>query len=189
MVQSASDRGKALDRQFSDGLGKVQHFSPTVSAKGQSRYLCLANREKKQVKLTTSQQDIQCPAEHIFRGVEKGAMTQTEVRGAAYLVPGPPANFEVWQFLQTLDEILFTNIDITGSVLAFIFINLASNMPFQEALRAEVRARKSQASYTATEYIAQQNSLLHCVTLESPRISPALGKFDMPYKPNDCVIG
>lgn len=57
-------------------------------------------------------------------------------------------------------------------------------MPFQEALRAEVKARKSQASYTVADYIAQQNSLLHCVTLESLRISPALGKFDILCKPN-----
>ena len=71
---------------------------------------------------------------------------------------------------------LFTNIDITGSVLAFILINIASNMPFQEALRAEIKARKIQASYHVGDYIAEQNSLLHCVILESLRISPALRK-------------
>ena len=87
-------------------------------------------------------------------------------------------HFDVRQFLQTLDEILFTNIDITGSVLAFIFINTARNAPFQEELRAEIKARKSQASYNVVDYIAQQDSLLHCVTLESLRISPALRKFD-----------
>ena len=88
------------------------------------------------------------------------------------------SHFDVRQFLQTLDEILFTNIDITGSVLAFIFINTARNAPFQEALRAEIKARKSDASYNVADYIAHQNSLLHCVTLESLRISPALRKIN-----------
>ena len=69
---------------------------------------------------------------------------------------------------------LFTNIDITGSVLAFIFINIASDLPFQEALRAEIKERKGQASYNVADYIAEQKSLLHCVILESLRISPAL---------------
>ncbi|KAL9045363.1 MAG: hypothetical protein Q9214_001576 [Letrouitia sp. 1 TL-2023] len=163
VVQSTSNNRKALDGQFSEKLGKFQHFSPRV-------------------KLTTSQQGIRCPAEHIFRGVEKGAMTQTEVREAAYVIPGPPTDFGVWQFLQTLDEILFTNIDITGSVLASIFINLALNVFFQETLRAELKARKSQASYTVADYIAQQDSLLHCVTLESLRISPALA-----FSPAECT--
>ena len=98
------------------------------------------------------------------------------------------SHFDVRQFLQTLDEILFTNIDITGSVLAFIFINTARNAPFQEALQAEIKARKSQVSYDVAHYIADQNSLLHCVTLESLRISPALRKFNKTSTPPPLAL-
>ena len=99
----------------------------------------------------------------------------------------PSADCDTSQFLQTLDEILFTNIDITGSVLAFIFINTARNMQFQEALQAEIKARKSEASYDVADYIAHSNSLLHCTTLESLRISPALREFDKTSKSPSCA--
>lgn len=81
------------------------------------------------------------------------------------------------QFLQTVDEMLFFNIDITGSIVAFILVNLASNKPFQEKLRLEIAEQKSQASYNVTEYIGRQDTLLHYVTLESIRVTPAMCKF------------
>ncbi|KKY25509.1 putative cytochrome p450 monooxygenase [Phaeomoniella chlamydospora] len=106
---------------------------------------------------------ITCPAERIYKGVEMGQMSKTE-------------------YLQTLDEMLFTNIDITGSVLGFIFVNMASKNSFQEKLRAEVVGQKQQESYSIANYVAKQDSLLHYATLESLRISPALS-----FSPPECT--
>jgi hypothetical protein len=78
------------------------------------------------------------------------------------------------QFLQTVDEMLFFNIDITGSIVAFILVNLAGNLPFQEKLRSEITEQQNQASYDVAEYIIRQDTLLHYVTLESIRVTPAM---------------
>lgn len=89
------------------------------------------------------------------------------------------------KYLQTLDEILFTNIDVTGSVLAFLLLNLATASDFQTALRLEIqdhhildpsRSPDLPTNTPSSSYLSAQNSLLHFATLESLRISPALGK-------------
>lgn len=71
---------------------------------------------------------------------------------------------------------LFFNIDITGAIVAFILVNLARNIPFQAKLRSEIAEQKSQASYDMIEYIGRQDTLLHYVTLESIRVTPAMCK-------------
>ena len=69
---------------------------------------------------------------------------------------------------------LFFNIDVTGSIVAFILVNLAGNAPFQEKLRSEITEQKTQVSYDVAQYINSQDTLLHYVTLESIRVTPAM---------------
>ncbi|KGQ04425.1 25-hydroxyvitamin D-1 alpha hydroxylase [Beauveria bassiana D1-5] len=103
-----------------------------------------------------------CPAERIYKGVESGKMSKVE-------------------FLETMDELLFTNIDVTSTVLAFLLINIAANQTFQSLLRDEIAAKQSQPSYNLSDYVLEKNSLLHYAAMESVRMSPALW-FSLPEK-------
>ena len=82
-----------------------------------------------------------------------------------------------FQFLQFLDEMLFTNIDITGSILAFIFQHLAKDQTMQKKLRAEISTPRAQPGYTVGDYIGKQDTLLHFSLLESIHVTPAMCTF------------
>jgi hypothetical protein len=72
---------------------------------------------------------------------------------------------------------LFSNIEITGSILAFTLINLAKNCAFQRKLLEEIRAKEEVRGYDVEEYVARQDTLLHYATLESIRVTPAMCMF------------
>ena len=76
-----------------------------------------------------------------------------------------------------MDELLFTNIDVTSTVTASLLINISENQPFQAALREEIAAMQSQESYNIKDYIAKKDALLHYAVLESIRLCPALCKY------------
>ncbi|KAI9701261.1 MAG: hypothetical protein M1836_001931 [Candelina mexicana] len=97
-----------------------------------------------------------CPAEKIYNGFE----SNPEISEA--------------EFLETIDEILFTNIDVTSAVLAFVLINLAANPAFQEKLRSEIRNEQAtSAGRGLGSYFAKDNTLVHYAGQESVRMSPA----------------
>ncbi|EMF12188.1 cytochrome P450 [Sphaerulina musiva SO2202] len=102
------------------------------------------------------------PAEQIYHGTESTpAMKKTE-------------------FLHTMDEILFANIDVSAAVLHTMLQRLASNTSIQEALRHEIRSQALDSEDGAViDYIAGQSSLLHRVVMESMRFSPAFA-FSLP---------
>ena len=83
------------------------------------------------------------------------------------------------QFLHTLDEILFANVDISSAVINSLLTHLAANQPFQDALRAEIAKQKNHASYSIAQYIAKQDSLLNYTVMESMRLTPAFCKFQL----------
>lgn len=83
-----------------------------------------------------------------------------------------------------MDEMLFTNIDISGAILAFIFTNLAQDQAFQDKLRHEVLAEK--ASSTVEAYISKQDTLLHYAILESMRVTPSMRMFRP--RPGLCLL-
>jgi len=78
-----------------------------------------------------------------------------------------------YQFLHTVDEILFANVDISSAVLNTLFTNLAANLEFQHALRVEFREQKVQGNYDIVKYIAKQDSLLNFLVMEGMRLTPA----------------
>ncbi len=80
------------------------------------------------------------------------------------------------QFLQTIDEILFTNIDVTSAVLAFVLINLATTRSFQDKLRAEITRETRTEGGNLGEYLAKSDTLLNYASMESVRMSPAACK-------------
>ncbi|KAM5467838.1 putative DNA helicase [Microsporum ferrugineum] len=83
------------------------------------------------------------------------------------------ADLSLVQYLQTIDEMLFTNIEVTGSILAYMFSQLAKHQDFQQRLYDEVLASKSAGELYLRGYLGQQNTLLHYLTLESVRLRPA----------------
>ncbi|KAI9849203.1 MAG: hypothetical protein M1838_000223 [Thelocarpon superellum] len=94
-----------------------------------------------------------CPAEKIYDGVD------------------PKGDISKQEFLETVDEILFTNIDVTSAVLAFVLINLAANRPFQDKLRTEIREQLAAASGDIGHYLAKTDTLLNYASMESVRFS------------------
>ncbi|RPB29333.1 cytochrome P450 [Terfezia boudieri ATCC MYA-4762] len=91
-----------------------------------------------------------CPVTEMYKGVENGDMT-------------------LEQFLQSLDEILFTNVDVTSSIFAYVLINLARDREFQSALRQEILSY----SHGLDAYITDDEALLHFAYLEALRVNPA----------------
>lgn len=74
-----------------------------------------------------------------------------------------------------MDEILFTNVDVSAKVLATIFTNLANDDgSIQSALRAEIKSKRTQLG--DAKYLANTNTLLHRIIMEGMRLSPAFCK-------------
>lgn len=70
-----------------------------------------------------------------------------------------------------MDEMLFTNIDVTSSMFAYALINLARNQEVQDALRAEILSVKRSVKETV-EYAQKEDTLLHKTYLEVLRHNP-----------------
>ncbi|KAK9719842.1 hypothetical protein K7432_004550 [Basidiobolus ranarum] len=98
------------------------------------------------------------PASHMYQAVEEGKLT-------------------MMQCLQTIDEILFTNIDVASSTLAWQLLSLSENVHVQEKLRKEVLEQMEACgddihSQEFQDYICRSNTYLHYVMLESSRMRP-----------------
>ncbi|KAJ5185543.1 hypothetical protein N7491_006590 [Penicillium cf. griseofulvum] len=113
-----------------------------------------------------------CPSERIYRGVEKG-------------------DLKLEEFLHTLDEILFANVDVSSAVLNTLLEHLAANTDFQQKLRGEIVAHGHSCSHalntdTDTDantrtgiYLSKQDTLLNYAVMEAMRLSPAFA-FSLP---------
>ncbi|EPS34238.1 hypothetical protein PDE_09202 [Penicillium oxalicum 114-2] len=114
-----------------------------------------------------------CPAEKIYRGVETG-------------------DLKLEEFLHTLDEILFANVDVSSAVLNTLFEHLASNTTFQQRLCEEITAQTQTHTQTPSptsidtdttthtgKYLSKQDTLLHYAVMEAMRFSPAFA-FSLP---------
>lgn len=123
---------------------------------------------------TARKTGLYCPAERIYEAVDKVAISKAE-------------------YLQTIDEILFTNVDVTSTVLGFLLINLATNRDCQEELRAEILDCVDKCGSLSTidrygSYLTASNTLLEFTCIESTRLYPAAW-FSFPeYSPNTKTI-
>ncbi|KAL8983715.1 MAG: hypothetical protein Q9177_004900 [Variospora cf. flavescens] len=89
------------------------------------------------------------------------------------------------QLLQTIDESLFANLDVTIGALTWNPVFLAANPECQERLRTEVT---SQTPETADRYIQSSTTYLAACILESSRLKP-LAAFSVPQSaPTDRVV-
>ncbi|KAL6713046.1 hypothetical protein ACLMJK_009442 [Lecanora helva] len=85
------------------------------------------------------------------------------------------------EFMQTLDEILFTNVDVSANVISTILKNLAAAPHVQDGLRSELSAWKTQLNSDTAKLVAKPETLLNHVVME---------RFSMPESVAcDKVIG
>ncbi|KAJ2904206.1 hypothetical protein MKZ38_008536 [Zalerion maritima] len=91
------------------------------------------------------------------------------------------------QLLQTLDEMLFANLDVTIGGISWNLVFLAANPRVQEQVRAEVVSRKQDGTFEA--YLLDSGSLLSACIYESSRLRP-LAAFSVPQAaPTERVVG
>ncbi|KAF2669309.1 cytochrome P450 [Microthyrium microscopicum] len=110
-----------------------------------------------------------CPVATMYRSVDDGTVPLLE-------------------FLHTIDEILFANIDVTAGVLAFLMINLAINSETQTELREEILSRALDGKESIDRYFKQSDTLLDYTCTESVRLAPAAW-FSLPeYATNELTI-
>ncbi|KAJ3174876.1 hypothetical protein HDU87_006668 [Geranomyces variabilis] len=101
------------------------------------------------------------PISEMYKSVEDGTM-------------------ELIELLQTADEILYTNIDVTSTALAWGLIHLAQHPTAQAKARKEVFAAIENPEYGSTEneriahYVALSGTYLHNCMLEAMRLVPLL---------------
>ncbi|KJF60615.1 uncharacterized protein CIMG_11806 [Coccidioides immitis RS] len=93
-----------------------------------------------------------CPAEVMYQGVEAGELTLDT-------------------YMQSLDEILFTNIDVTSAMMGYALISVAKNLEVQESLRSEILTVGKSAAEIA-EYTRKEDTILHKTYLEVLRNNP-----------------
>ena len=78
--------------------------------------------------------------------------------------------------MQTIDEILFENIDVAASMLSYLLINVGGDVAIQEELRREARQytenSKSDSDFEA--YLARSNTFLDFCCTESRRLCSLL---------------
>ena len=74
---------------------------------------------------------------------------------------------------QTLDEMLFANLDVTTHVLTWIITLLADNVEAQAELRDEIRRNVDDVD----EYLNRKDSFLHYCFWESLRVRPVSGSY------------
>ncbi|GAB1319231.1 hypothetical protein MFIFM68171_09441 [Madurella fahalii] len=89
--------------------------------------------------------------------------------------------------LQTLDEMLFANLDVTLGAISWALVLLASHVTAQNTLRAEIRAVRDGGSWE--NYLSYGGTLLAAVVLESARIRPLAGFSVPPAALSDRVVG
>lgn len=97
------------------------------------------------------------------------------------------------EVLQTLDEILFANLDVTMGGLSWNLLFLAAHENIQDTIRKEVTAntntRNGAPTMIAEDYIGRSNTMLNASILESARLKP-LAAFSVPQSaPSDRIVG
>ncbi|KAL1856874.1 hypothetical protein Daus18300_010637 [Diaporthe australafricana] len=96
------------------------------------------------------------------------------------------------KLLQTIDEMLFANLDVTMGGISWSLLFLAANEDVQEEIRQEIAQARSTTEATGPgwdDYIKTPSSMLAASVLESSRLAP-LAAFSVPQAaPTERVVG
>ncbi|TFB01505.1 Cytochrome P450 monooxygenase roqR [Trichoderma ghanense] len=92
------------------------------------------------------------------------------------------------ELLQTLDESLFANLDVTAHALSWSVIRVAHHTAIQNEIRQEVRDNyRSEQDYE--DYLRRDNTLLAACILEASRLHPILPFSNPEAAPAEKLIG
>ncbi len=95
-------------------------------------------------------------------------------------IPDPYFNSQAdeFQLLQTLDESLFANLDVTEHEVSWNVIRIAQHVDIQQSVRSEIRicvdTETPDDSYEA--YLRREYTLLAACIVEASRLHPVLRK-------------
>lgn len=96
------------------------------------------------------------------------------------------------QLLQTIDEMLFANLDVTMGGISWSLLFLAANEDVQEEIRQEIAQARLTTETTGPgwdDYIKMSSTMLAASILESSRLAP-LAAFSVPQAaPTDRIVG
>ncbi|KAL9084057.1 MAG: hypothetical protein Q9165_008258 [Trypethelium subeluteriae] len=93
------------------------------------------------------------------------------------------------QLYQTLDEILFANLDVTMGGVSWSIVHLAANVKVQDKIRQELELWAAGVEEQTARYLRSSSTYLHNCMLESARLQP-LAAFSVPQSaPTDRIIG
>ncbi|KAJ5245481.1 cytochrome P450 oxidoreductase GliC, partial [Penicillium chrysogenum] len=94
------------------------------------------------------------------------------------------------EMLDTMDEILFANLDVTIGSLSWVLIFMATHPKIQDQLREEIGNNSSQESPTLwDQYISGSSTLLMACLLESARLRPIASFSGAQSPPTDREVG
>ena len=92
------------------------------------------------------------------------------------------------QLFQTLDEMLFANLDVTMGGLSWNLVFLAANPTAQNRLRQEISEHRGENSWKSANYLLKSSSYLNACILESSRLKPP-APFSVPQSaPTDRIV-
>lgn len=147
----------------------VARFLPWGPAKDLREFKTRWAAFNRQAKDACVQSCQQTPIVEMFAAVDAGALKLEEL-------------------LQTCDEMLFANLDVTIGALSWNLVFLASHQDFQDRIRREIIANTSNPGDQA-KYLRDSETLLTASILESSRLRP-LAPFSVPQAaPTDRRVG
>ncbi|KAL1622596.1 hypothetical protein SLS56_008707 [Neofusicoccum ribis] len=133
---------------------------------------------------------------HAFvRDAYAKAVAEQQAAGA----PPPPPVVQLWEavergqipmveFMQTLDESLYANLDVTTHAVAWNVILIAQHPPVQDEVLAEIRAAAGGGDESAyVRYLNSDDTLLAACVVEAARLRPIL-PFSNPESATDDKI-
>ncbi|PTB75340.1 cytochrome P450 [Trichoderma longibrachiatum ATCC 18648] len=92
------------------------------------------------------------------------------------------------ELLQTLDESLFANLDVTAHALSWCVIRVAHHTSIQNGIRQELRENhRSEQEYE--DYLRRDNTLLAACVLEASRLHPILPFSNPEAAPTKKFVG
>lgn len=103
--------------------------------------------------------------------------------------------FTLENWIQTIDEILFANVDVTGTIMAWALVEMGLNSDEQRILRDEIMKYTS-TSYlecsmpkakAVNDYVKRSDTFLHMCVLEILRLHPLLW-FSFPETTSKTIL-
>ncbi|CAM1502582.1 Fc.00g073580.m01.CDS01 [Cosmosporella sp. VM-42] len=98
-------------------------------------------------------------------------------------------NSGIFKCMQTLDETLYANLDVTTSAVTWSHVLLAQHQAFQDELRTEVRDHMQLPKEEWEKYINRSDTLLAYSVLEASRLRPILAFSNPESAPTDKLVG